>query len=364
MDLANYITDDGSLCIPKESWKALCKRHELDEITDAFVDLTAFWKQPVVPCGESFAINAFESLRSMTAHSIIRQDSGLFRHGPAFSGMCIAGNIKIGKHSATYFNDKNRWRASYRSNLSPFDGWTTRDVVYRTVRSLAKKQVEITEFNYKHDLFNYAPLVSHFSPAVAKALYTIFGGGHVLDMCSGWGDRLSGALACESVLSYTGVDTNTALKDSYADQVSRLGASKKCSFYFEDAGCCSFESMAPAGGFDIAFTSPPYFNLERYPLMPAHYVFRDWVSCFLQPMLNSAMSSLKSGGHLALNVGNFKGSAAADHIDIAGACSLFMRDQFGLRISATIGMIIPPRFPTKTPSPQQTLEPILVWRKP
>lgn len=363
MDLADYITNDGSLCIPKKAWQALCNDYAIDELAAAFLDLTTYWKQPLIPCSEQHALTSFAALRSMTPYSMVRQDSGVFRHGPAFSGMCVVGDIKIGKHASTYFSDRYRWHASYRSMPSPFNGWVSPDVILKTVKSLSRKSTEITDFVYKHDLFNHAKLVSHFSPAIAKVVYAILGGGHVLDMCAGWGDRLAGALACNQVTSYTGMDTNTSMLDGYVHQYETYGKPKPCSFYSSDAGSFDFTSIAPVSGFDIAFTSPPYFNLEKYPNMPEHYLFRDWVSLFLQPMMESAFDSLKSGGYLALNVGNFKSSAAADHIDIAEACRLFMDNRYCLRLQTTIGMMIPPRFPSKEHQ-QKILEPILVWRKP
>ena len=61
---------------------------------------------------------------------------------------------------------------------------------------------------------------AQFRPAVAKALYEFFKAERIYDPCSGWGDRLVAALACDRVLEYHGVDANGDLQKMYTDMIS------------------------------------------------------------------------------------------------------------------------------------------------
>src|SRR5947209_17173336 len=64
--------------------------------------------------------------------------------------------------------------------------------------------------------------------------------------------------------------------------------------------------MAPRSA-DLVFTSPPYFDKERYgdDALQSYVQFpsyRDWLEGFLQPAITQSFRVLKKGGVLALNV--------------------------------------------------------------
>jgi tRNA1(Val) A37 N6-methylase TrmN6 len=91
----------------------------------------------------------------------------------------------------------------------------------------------------------------------------------ILDFSAGWGDRLAGFYASETGEYYLGIDPRKENHSIYEEQAKfyseHLGFfehEKKSDFICEpaeDVDLSKYENF-----FDIAFTSPPYFNVERY----------------------------------------------------------------------------------------------------
>ena len=153
--------------------------------------------------------------------------------------------------------------------------------------------------------------VSNFRPTVARDIYNKFGsnGAKVLDMCSGFGGRLLGFSASDCA-EYVGTDPSTKTYDGLIElsvDVKQIISDKKITIYNQP-----FEDLElPKDYFDIAFTSPPYFNTEvyseeannscnRYPAYTA------WLHKFLSPMIANAAKAVKPGGYVIVNIANVK----------------------------------------------------------
>jgi hypothetical protein len=149
--------------------------------------------------------------------------------------------------------------------------------------------------------------VSNFRPSAAAAIYQKYAGdGIVWDMSCGFGGRLLGALVSGSVKFYYGTDPSTetfnGLQQMQKD-FQNLGMysliQKKGS---EDKFLFSQEV-------DLCFTSPPYFNTEKYSdeatqSYMAYDNVQDWNEKFLRKTIQNCYSCLKSTGHMMLNVAN------------------------------------------------------------
>jgi len=145
-------------------------------------------------------------------------------------------------------------------------------------------------------------------PTIPAWLYKHFEAKKVLDMCAGWGDRLIAAAACEC--EYDGYDPNSALIPclNYAikvinevDPTLNLRVFQEC-----------IETAQPDGEYDLAYTSPPYFTEEIYckektQSVEKYATYNAWINGFLHGMLNTAINSVKDGGHIAINIVDFAG---------------------------------------------------------
>ena len=150
-----------------------------------------------------------------------------------------------------------------------------------------------------------------FNPAYAAWIIgqTAGKGAKVLDPSAGWGDRLIGALAAGAA-SYHGFDPNLRLQEGYRRIVDDLGDGDHKRFRVTPEG---FESAAlPADTYDIALTSPPYFDLETYvaPGSPgaagqsietaARY--SRWLDDFYRPYLANAYRAVRPGGWVVIYI--------------------------------------------------------------
>lgn len=154
--------------------------------------------------------------------------------------------------------------------------------------------------------FQYV-IPSLFIPCVAATFYEYFAAtmGHtslkVLDPCSGWGDRLTGAHCSKVVAEYVGVDPNSKLFGGYAT-INRLfgsqGSTMRSTMILQ-----GFETAAPLlrdKSFDVVFTSPPFFDYEVYS--PHNPTYTNWESQFYEPLVTEALRLVKDNGFIAFHI--------------------------------------------------------------
>ncbi len=138
----------------------------------------------------------------------------------------------------------------------------------------------------------------------------------VLDFSAGWGDRLAAALAA-GVDLYCGIDPNPAVHEGYSRMVSalqRLAPNTRVAMVQDTAQAALAPPPGegpvphPEGGYDLVYTSPPYFDLEVYSGAPAPgSAARAWFEAFLRPALEGAWKRVAPGGRMAININNKRG---------------------------------------------------------
>lgn len=128
------------------------------------------------------------------------------------------------------------------------------------------------------------------------------------DYACGWGTRLLSSL--RNHIDYYGTDPNYLLCDNLIAMAD------------EYKSCCnndSFVDIRKQGSevfvsewentFGLAFSSPPYFNLEDYRVGKQSYTdgvtYEDWLSNYLRPTIANIYKYLINGGFFAININNF-----------------------------------------------------------
>ena len=148
-----------------------------------------------------------------------------------------------------------------------------------------------------------------FPSDLARQLINEFSNGRhadILDPCHGWGGRLIGALLAD-VASYTGVDPSEEAHKGVGKIVETLGK------YSPETKCtlikgCFEEVELQDKSFDIAITSPPYFDVEQYHGEEQAHVkypkYDIWVDKFYTPLIERTYHALRDGGVFVLQVGS------------------------------------------------------------
>jgi len=132
--------------------------------------------------------------------------------------------------------------------------------------------------------------------------------GRVLDPCHGWGGRMLGFLLSRKAGQYLGYDvdkqTHDGVQAMYTDLAPLAMRPKSAKLILQPFE----ESKIQPGSCDMALTSPPYFDTERYggkeQSWKRYNKFDVWVTGFYKPMLLRVSKALKPGGTFCLQVGS------------------------------------------------------------
>jgi hypothetical protein len=154
--------------------------------------------------------------------------------------------------------------------------------------------------------------INEFPPFVARTVYLDYSLKKeklkILDPCAGWGGRMIGCasipnttyVACEpSTKTYEGLlklgEWLKALQPTFEYKVYKL----------------PYEEFETDEKFDIALTSPPYYNTEHYSDEPTNSMnkfttFETWIEGFYKPLISNTVNRLTDDGAFILNVGDRK----------------------------------------------------------
>jgi hypothetical protein len=297
---------------------------------------------------------AFEKLRSLDVSTVWSEGT---KKGARIRGTVLGREAAMTTFltpdrdtaaASDHFHWQSRMLAHYRSKESPSE------VLAEHHESLSTKPAGKVR-NFVRGM-TYVP--GQFNPAVAAAIIREFDARRVFDPCSGWGDRLAGALASPYVEEYVGVDPNSLLITGYAAQIRRYGGKKRCTMI---CGAAEDTAGIKRDWFDLAFTSPPYFNAEYYSDDPEQSLLRyptleKWVARFLKPMLTKAVDCVKPRGFIVINIANLvRGKKITPLCEYA--CDI-MEDILGCEFKYLWGMRINDRQHLGSLN-----EPVLVWEK-
>lgn len=162
----------------------------------------------------------------------------------------------------------------------------------------------------------------------------------IYDSSAGWGGRIIGAMSARRKIHYVGTDPNPDnylfdinksrydyvadfynknCIDNYSNSFNKFFSVEKQSNTFEtflDGSEVIHENpefQVYKGKLDIAFTSPPYFNRERYgpddattQSWYAYPQYEDWKTNFLKPTLTTIYEYLKNDRYILWNIADIK----------------------------------------------------------
>ena len=148
--------------------------------------------------------------------------------------------------------------------------------------------------------------VSNFRPTSAKYFYNKYGNnGVVWDMCAGWGGRLFGFLS-SNCNTYIGTEP---CEKTYNGLIELKNIFRKESKRINIYNLCAEDHILDKESVDLCFTSPPYFDCERYSKeITQSYIKHPtkelWLNNFLRKMIRNCYYCLKDNGYMILNIAN------------------------------------------------------------
>lgn len=174
------------------------------------------------------------------------------------------------------------WKSSYKGNKSPIDIWDDDKMML----SIIKYRIGINQSN---ETFNFSlhqlirgisairGTISFFKPVLAYAIYKKYLGDIespvVLDPCAGFGGRMLGFKSAYPNGTYIGVEPNI---ETYNELVALSKNFSNVKLYN-----CKFEDFQVDSGYDMIFTSIPYYDLETYSNPVEYSDIAEWEDTFV-----------------------------------------------------------------------------------
>ncbi len=181
-------------------------------------------------------------------------------------------------------------------------------------------------------------MVSNFRPVTASMIYKLFCDENdtVWDMSCGWGGRLLGSV--KSKINYIGTDPNTTTMKGLKEFVKTFG-NKSNTYELLTIG--SEEYKPKKNSLDFAFTSPPYFDTEKYSNEKTQSYLKysninTWKEKFLRKTIDNVYLGLKDNKFMVLNVADVRNyqSFEKDTVDIAESVGFKLVDTFDYILSS------------------------------
>ena len=315
------------LYINAEQWKHIQTTFEKADVCESLAKLAMEYPLPYQEISEDDARKEYLALKKTRWNELLKDDEWFIRKaGDSRFGLGIEGKqlyfrrVNTGNQASNYFQQANRWGVDGTVSPGPDRTWRTYEFMVTLMGAMyTLKFDEINRGTLRVALSLRKYICSQFKPNVAKALYDYFKAETILDFAAGWGDRMCGFYASETGKHYVGIDPRKENHPIYRQQAE---------FYEKNNGFFEVEKKAdfvesPAEDFDyagydeyfdIAFTSPPYFSVERYSYDDTQSWVRyktidEWNEQFLHKALGKIWKTLKKGGVLIVNIADVYASS-------------------------------------------------------
>ena len=262
----------------------------------------------------------FQKLRAMTRKQILQAN----------------GRTRLGNKVVDHYTLVERLHSKGDQNVSFYQFWENRKTyskkpyIKKMIDFYKSRQVSsIRKMKYIYNL--YFSNIAIFRPVMAMEVYCRVNAKRLLDFTMGWGGRLVGACAL-NLDAYYGIDSNTHLRKPYESlthflQSQTPSIKTEINLLFQDALTVDYSKM----DYDTVFTSPPYYDIERYRNMSQKYKSKEmWNKEFYQPLFRITYNAMKVGGHYCINVSQEIYESAC--VPILGKCSRKIRLKKGERL--------------------------------
>ena len=309
------------LKIDKKEWAYIKETFDRPDIQETLVEILKDYELPTQELTKKDAYKDFMKLKGIQWPDYLIKSKWYARSEYKWPlTNKIIRRINRGNDASNYFQQYNRWSVDGTISPGPVRTWGNPKFMYTLLGSLFTLEVEKVDRGTLRSCIGLRKYIcSQFKPNVAKSIYDMFKAETILDFSMGWGDRLAGFYASDYGKHYVGIDPRKENHSIYKEQSEfyekHLGFfehERKSEFHCSPAE--EFDFSQYNNYFDLVFTSPPYFNVERYSYDDTQSWVRyksieDWNTDFLQNTLKNLWSSIKTGGYLLVNISDVNASS-------------------------------------------------------
>jgi len=315
------------LSIDEKEWSYIKDTFEKQDVKESLAKVAMTYEIPYAEISKKDAHRHYLKLKGMKHTDILVDGEWFAREGTEYTyNLNFEGKqqhfrrLNAGNNSSNYFQQKNRWSVDGSVSPGPQRTWENEKFMTSLMGSAYSLKMPKINRNVLRTMIGLRKYIcAQFKPNVAKVLYDKLGSKNVLDFSAGWGDRLAGFYASETAEYYVGIDPRKENHPIYNEQSefydthrSMFEPKKKVEFICSPAEEVDFTKYKDT--FDTVFTSPPYFNVERYSYDDTqswvkYKEINEWNEQFLQRTLKNLWCSVKSGGYLLVNISDVYSSS-------------------------------------------------------
>ena len=306
--------------IKPSEWAHIKSTFEKNDVKESLAKVAMTYPMPTMEMSEGDCRKDFNKLKGTWVYDILKEGEWFARSEDGYDYPLVYegqqwyfARNNIGNKASNYFQQENRWSVDGSVSPGPKRTWESEKFMTTLMGSAYSLKMDKIDRSVLRTMIGLRKYIcAQFKPNVAKALYDLFKARNVLDFSMGWGDRLAGFYASQNTELYVGVDPRREnhpiyqkQSDFYHSMLTMFESDKKVDFYSEAAEDFYYDGYENT--FDIVFTSPPYFNVERYSYDDNQSWVRyknidSWNYQFLQKSLDNIIPTLKSGGKLCINI--------------------------------------------------------------
>lgn len=336
---SKHCNSQGIPTISNEDWLSLIAQYDQSDIKTALARYITDNNIPfpIKEITEQDMQRNFEKFAKTSMMNLYKSAGDVFeKHDYAYPYSANPLGVIDKSHAynkvSDYFQETNRMKCGSNQVDAPWDIWHDFDKLakmnwhfWRT-GALGKSDIGPATFRSAFRIGTYT--ATQFKPSVAKALYEKHNAVHVLDTSVGWGDRLAAFYATDSTRVYVGCDPNPDTFSVYKEQClayeRMLGSSPvivEAENYFKCTGSKQVEIWnLPSEDvdwtqytdyFDFYFTSPPYFETEKYAQSTdkselqswnRYPTYDAWKNDFFFKVNRMVWETLKNDAYMMLNI--------------------------------------------------------------
>lgn len=299
---------DSVLLLKGNQWKMMPEKTQEEWINRAFL----YWRKKGFPYYDLSSEDIYNDFRTVA----LAKPSNVFKKNELRSS-------KTGLRLANFFHPQ-MWEVRVSNCRSPLECFNNDG----TLKGCVRKALTIWPNRYSVNAscmrrilktYRHTSGVSNFRPTAAKAIYDKYStvGDKILDFSAGYGGRLLGCLPLNR--EYLGIDPCKEQVDGLRAMIKMLSKHP-----LRLARACIVQGAAEKviqhldnKSIDLIFSSPPYFNQEKYCLDHSQsYIkypdYEMWLIQFLDKIFQLCYAKLKSKRYFVLNIANIKNFPLAD----------------------------------------------------
>jgi|TARA_B100000073_G_scaffold107321_1_gene86266 hypothetical protein len=227
----------------------------------------------------------------------------------------------------------------FKSTIKKCWNWNMKH--FKGEENMEKNKFHENRLRQSIKIYTGTQSVSNFRPTAAKLIYQKYGGEVVWDMSCGWGGRLLGFLTASNTKHYIGTEPSSK---TYAGLQKMV---KDFSYFGKQVDIYklgSEEYKPKKESLDLCFTSPPYFDTEKYSDEDTQsykkFPTKDgWVNGFLRKTIQNCYDGLKDNKYMLINIANTPkyDFIEKETISISKELGFVQEDTLQLTLSSVMG---------------------------